>query len=54
VGSLAKVKKTLSQAEANAYKTKAEGKAIQVNAWMPLMLRVVSLLSAITLMLLGL
>lgn len=39
-------KRNISQAEAKAYKTKAEGKAIQVTAWMPLMILLV-LLTAI-------
>lgn len=54
VGAMAKAKRTLTQAEANAYKTKSEGKALLVKAWMPLMLKVTTVVGGlVTLWLFG-
>jgi flagellar biosynthesis component FlhA len=47
VGALAKKKKSLTQAEANAYKTQSEGKAIQVKAWMPLLIVVANIIGGL-------
>ncbi|MGN7313397.1 hypothetical protein ACTHQ4_20125 [Alkalicoccobacillus gibsonii] len=50
---MVKKKHTLTKAQADAYKTKAEGVAIQVDAWTPVMMRILGIIYTLLILYFG-